>query len=76
MAITARLNPSSDTTPVNHAPSNRPVSRGLAGSTSVIREPAHLPLHRRLLFPTYPLDKPLPVLVPGDGPDAAILNER
>lgn len=45
-------------------------------STSATKEPLHLPLHRRLLFPTYPPGKPLPVLLPGDGPDIALLNER
>ncbi|KAK1923675.1 hypothetical protein DB88DRAFT_511214 [Papiliotrema laurentii] len=44
------------------------------GSTA--KESSHLPLHRRLLFPTYPPDQPLPPLVSGDSTEIAILNER
>lgn len=44
-----------------------------------IKEPAHLPFHRRLLFPTLPIEKPLPpIILTGTTKRADIdqLNER
>jgi hypothetical protein len=40
------------------------------------KDPAHLPLHRRLLFPYDGLETTLPKLVDGDGPDVDTINER
>jgi hypothetical protein len=40
------------------------------------KDPAHLPLHRRLLFPYHGLDATVPKLVDGDGGDIAKINER
>jgi hypothetical protein len=40
------------------------------------KDPAHLPLHRRLLFPYHGLDSALPKLVKGDGEDIDRINER
>lgn len=37
-----------------------PLPRPGVGRT---KEPAHLPLHRRLLFPTIPLEQPLPSII-------------
>jgi hypothetical protein len=40
------------------------------------KDPAHLPLYRRLLFPYHGLDSALPKLVKGDGEDIDRINER
>lgn len=40
------------------------------------KDPAHLPLYRRLLFPYRGLETSLPKLVNGDGEDIERINER
>lgn len=40
------------------------------------KDPAHLPLHRRLLFPYEGLNSDLPKLVDGSGQEVDLINER
>ena len=51
-------------------------SAGMANPQLSTKEPAHLSLHRRSLFPTLSPDKPLPALVPGRREEIALLNEK
>ena len=53
----------------SQAPGPQPVRR-----TS--KDPAHLPLHRRLLFPYEGLQAKLPRLVEGQGEDIGIINDK
>ena len=54
-------------------PSSLPTTRHPSAN---IREPAHLPLHRRLLFPYDPIDKQIPPIILGDSPELIEINER
>lgn len=69
VALQPRLVPTRTST---SRPSVDPSSR----VTSNAREPAHLPLHRRLLYPYDPPEKSIPPLIPGDTPELIIINER
>lgn len=40
------------------------------------KDPAHLPLHRRLLFPYEGINAKLPRLVEGQGEDIDIINDK
>ncbi|ORX37630.1 PXA domain-domain-containing protein [Kockovaella imperatae] len=42
----------------------------------VSHNPTSTSLHRKLLFPNLPATQPVPVLVPGEGKDIEILNDR
>ena len=55
---------------------SRPTKPYIPRQTANTREPAHLPLHRRLLFPYDPPDKPVPPLINGDSSDLVPINER
>ncbi|ORY34615.1 PXA domain-domain-containing protein [Naematelia encephala] len=57
-------------------PPTRPLPTRPPTSQPRSKSPAHLPLHRRLLFPTFPPNKPLPRIVLGSDPELDVLNER
>jgi hypothetical protein len=40
------------------------------------KEPAHLPLHHRLLFPHHPPPQPLPQLIHSTSPESILINEK
>lgn len=69
-------------------PSSRQTSRGPTARTAGAAKaaasqassskaaPAHLPLHRRLLFPNEAIDAPLPQIIRAQGELVEQLNER
>ena len=50
--------------------------KGGAGNLKDEGMPAQLPLYRKLLFPTWPADKPVPPIVLGEGAELEAINER
>ena len=51
-------------------------AKAAASQASSSKTPAHLPLHRRLLFPSEPVDAPLPQIIKAQGQLVEELNER
>lgn len=51
-------------------------AKAAASQASSSKIPAHLPLHRRLLFPNEAIDAPLPQIIRAQGKLVEQLNER